>query len=318
MTVVGAAAAAEKGQVGEGAAQVAALAAEFSGVARVELGAVIELGMTEAGGVGAQAADALEPGTAVIPSPAQMPWMGAIDHVGGGRPRRDAVHGFDGLAQAVPGGQAAVRLDREGDDGGNGERRGGIGDAHGLLNVVQGEGADAVRARVPQHADLRGVVARGLAGGHECRGQVAVAARAEIAANDHGCGRTLELLAQLVHEADGVAVDGGQAPGVKAELLSPVRAGAPGGAFQHKAHAVAARHLRIGAVVAAERGAPGGVLEQDKGGELRQRDAFVEDESGFHAAVGEEDGAGELREGFGLHVGWMVSTPHGVSRGLTL
>src|SRR3982751_5000993 len=84
--MVGAAAAAEDTQVGEPRREGAVFASELLRVAAVELGVGVEFLVAAARGVGANAADALQPGALVAQLGLEMAGMGAVDHhVLGGR-----------------------------------------------------------------------------------------------------------------------------------------------------------------------------------------------------------------------------------------
>ena len=166
----------------------------------------------------------------------------------------------------------------------------------GSVDVVHRERAHEVGRGVLEHRDLLGVIGLRLVGAHQLARLVAVAARADIAGDHHRRARRLELVAQVGHHRDGLAVDAGELLARVAELLRPVEVGAPGGALQHEAQLRVARELAIARVVAAgDLDALVG-LEQVERREQRQLHALVEDQRGFHAGVGEKNLVGKLRQ----------------------
>ena len=181
----------------------AVLAAQLHGVAGVQVRRLVELGVAALRRVGADAADAAEPGALARKRGSEMRRVRTVDHVVGRRTLRRLVHLGDRLLQALSGGQASVRLQREGDRrrhaGGLGRAR----DADRLAGVGHGDGRHHVGLGAGEDADLPGMVGLRLVGAHDGARIVAVAARADAAAHHERCAAlALELAAQLLHQVD--------------------------------------------------------------------------------------------------------------------
>ena len=130
----------------------------------------------------------------------------AIDHVISGPLIRLAVHGRDGRGEALSGREPAVGFEGEGNHawhpGGFGRAR----HADGLVDIGQRESRDEVGACVSEDADLPGMIGFGLPWAHQRAGIVAVAARADVAADHERRLRRLAGVANVVHHGDGSAV----------------------------------------------------------------------------------------------------------------
>ena len=145
----------------------AVLAAQLHGVAGVQVRRLVELGVAALRRVGADAADAAEPGALARKRGSEMSRVRTVDHVVGRRTLRRLVHLGDRLLQALSGGQASVRLQREGDRrrhaGGLGRAR----DADRLAGVGHGDGRHHVGLGAGEDADLPGMVGLRLVGAHD-------------------------------------------------------------------------------------------------------------------------------------------------------
>jgi hypothetical protein len=102
--------------------------------------------------------------------------------------------------------------------------------------------------------------------------------------------------AHLLDERDGIGVRAGQPAGVVPEPQAPVGRGAPGGRLQHQPRLEAARELGVGDEVAPERRLAILGTQQIERGEVGQGETVVIDERRLDAAVGQEQGVGELRQ----------------------
>ena len=137
------------------------------GIAVVERGRGVQFGVAFGRGVGTEAGDAVDPGAAGVEHGREMRRVGAVHHVVGRRGAGGGVDGRDRLAERLAGGEPAVGLDRDRNDGRHLGIGGGAGDAGRLLGVVHGDGGDEVGAGVLEDADLGGVVALGLLDAHQ-------------------------------------------------------------------------------------------------------------------------------------------------------
>ena len=285
--MVGAAAAAEHVQPRQRAHQRAVVVAELLRVAVVEHRRGVELGVAHLRGVGAQAADAVPPGPR-LDAVAEVRGMGAVHHVVGGIALGRGVAGLDRRLEARAGAQAAVGLQRERDHHRHARRLGRAGDADRLLDVGHGDRGDEIGAGLGEHPHLAGMIGLRLLGGHVAVGRVAVAARAEAAADHHRRARRLLGVADRVQEVDRGGVGRVERLGRIAERRAPVRVRPPGGALQHQAAAVALGERNVGREVARELRPARLGAQQVEGGEVRQLLALVEDQRGLDAAVGQE------------------------------
>jgi hypothetical protein len=140
------------------------------------------------------------------------------------------------------------------------------------------------------------VIGLGLLGGHHLTRVVAVAARADAAADHHRRLIALEDSAQVLQQGDGLLVDLRHVGLGVAELGAPVGGGAPGRALQDEAAPVLAGDRGVGAEVAPERRLARLVLHQVEGGEVGQVDPVVENQGGLDPTVGQKKSAGKLRQ----------------------
>jgi len=114
--VVGAAATAEDIETRQDFPELDVVLAQLGGIARVQIGAFIQLGVAAAGGVRAQSADALEPRCARWQFFGKVCGMRAVDHLIGRWLCGSSVHPLNGLAQGLAARQPTVGLQREGND----------------------------------------------------------------------------------------------------------------------------------------------------------------------------------------------------------
>ena len=82
--------------------------------------------------------------------------VGAVNHVVGRAVARRGIDGSDRLREAFSGGQAAIGLQREGDDARHARSFCGKGDASCLAAAGHGEGGNEVGAGVAKQAELEG------------------------------------------------------------------------------------------------------------------------------------------------------------------
>ena len=149
---------------------------------RRRVGRLVELGVAALRGVGADAADA--PIQRARPGAGEMRGMGAVDHVVGRRAAGRRVDRRRWPRRASGRSEVAVGLDREGDRHRHRRppwRPATMPTASSALVMVMAETMSAGGLAKTRSA---GVVGLGLVGGHEPAGVVAVAARADAAA-DH-------------------------------------------------------------------------------------------------------------------------------------
>ena len=129
----------------------------------------------------------------------------------------------DRLGQRGAAGQPAVGLDRERDRHGQAHVLRRRDDAERLADVGQRQGRGHVRAGLGERGDLRAVVRRGLVRVDRGTGPVAVAARADLAADARAGSRSAQRSPSARRNVDGVAVDRGQRGGVVPEAGWPSR-----------------------------------------------------------------------------------------------
>ena len=79
-----------------------------------------------------------------------------------------------------------------------------------------------------------------------------------------------------------------------AELVSPIGACTPGGAFKDEAHTIRFRDGHVTLVVACQRLAPGLLPQEVESGKMRQFQPLVENQGGLDAAIGQEQSTREL------------------------
>ncbi len=115
VAVVGAAAAAIDPQMRQAFGQSAVKRAELGRVAVVQCLGGVQLGMAEAGGVGAETADTLYPIGFRRQRLGEVVGMGAVDHVIGRGVAGLGVSLGDGFGQGLTSGETAIGLDCEGD-----------------------------------------------------------------------------------------------------------------------------------------------------------------------------------------------------------
>ncbi len=113
--VVCSAAAAEYVDVREAAQEIAILCAVLLGVAGVQLRRVVEFRMAAARRVCPQPTQPREPGGVLVQHALEVGRVSAVDHVVSRGSVRCGVYSFNGIGQAVPGRQPAIRFDRKGD-----------------------------------------------------------------------------------------------------------------------------------------------------------------------------------------------------------
>ena len=101
VAVVGAAAAAEHVDLRVLLQQLAVFPAELDRIAGVELGRRVELRVAAPRGVGAEAADALDPGLVGVEHLGEVGRVGAVDHEVGRRAAGRLVDGDDRLLQRL-------------------------------------------------------------------------------------------------------------------------------------------------------------------------------------------------------------------------
>ena len=307
--------------MGEAAAQRHVVGGELLGVAGVEHGRLVELGVAHPGGVGPDAPQAAHPRRTAVEDGVEVCGMGAVDHVVRRRAPRRGVDRLDGGTQRLTRGEDAVHLDGEGDDGRDAGLPGGEHHPDGLVGGGHGDAGDQVHPCLRHDAGLGGVVGERLLARHHLTGLVAVAAGPDAAAHDHGRLGGLVPLPQLPEHGDGVTGEVGELLGAVAEPGGPVGAGPPRRGLEDDADAVAPRDGEVALEVAHQGGPALGVVEQGEGGEVGQVEAVVEDERRLEPAVGEEHLGVELGQvvAFGGH--WnapsVVGRPVGVRSSLT-
>src|SRR6476469_9527045 len=108
------------------------------------------------------------------------------------------------------------------------------------------------------------MIVASLARAHQRSGSVAIPARADTAADDHRRSRRFMPVPNVQHHLDGCAVDALERLSPVAELLAPVRIGAPGRAFQDEAGACFYRHQNIAVEIGAKHHASDQVVEEDE------------------------------------------------------
>ena len=199
-----------------------------------------------------------------------------------------AVDLFDRLPEALAGRQAAVGLHGEGDHHRHAGSLGRTGDADRFLRIGHCNGGDHVGFGLLERADLEGMVGLGLGFGHDLFRVIAVAARADAAADHHLGVRGFVFAAQVMQEVHRAPVHLCQRVARIAELGAPVRACPPRCAFQDEADPVGLGDGDVVAVVAVHRRTSGVLLEQIERGEIGQVEPVMEDQACFQTAVGEE------------------------------
>src|SRR5262245_7667553 len=140
MAVVCAAAAAKHIDMRKATHEVGVLGAELLRVADVELRCVVEFCVAAARGIGANSAQACEPGAVPIQDMIEMRRMSAVDHVVGRPFVRRGVHPADGFGKSLAAWQAPVGFHGERNHAGHAFCLGGSGDAFRLAAVGHGKG----------------------------------------------------------------------------------------------------------------------------------------------------------------------------------
>ena len=277
-------------------AQLAVLLGELGGVAGVQLGGGVELGVGQRRRVGADAADPCRPRRVRVEHGGEVGGVGAVDHVVGGVAAGGVVDGGDGVTESVAGGQGSVGLDGERDDHRHADIARSEGDADRLGGVGHRDRRDQVGLRVGEGPCLQAVVGPGLLDRHQLCGVVAVTAWPDAAADDHRRVGAFPAMPSTDEQVDGGLVD-------RAQLLcrvglagGPVGRRSPCRRLQHDADAVAHSDGQVGVEVALQRGVTCGLVEQREGGEVGQVEPVVVDQRRLDPSVGEEDGVGQLRE----------------------
>jgi hypothetical protein len=288
MALVGAAAPSEHGHVAQSRAERDVARGQRLGVSRVELDGLVELRVAPRGRVRAQARDPVLPGAATGQDAGEVRRVRAVDHVVGGGGERLGVDLLDRLAERLPAREPPVGLDGERDRRRESRAGGGARDPDRLVHVRHRDRGDEVGAGGREGAGLGGVVALGFARRHLPAGLVAVAARADHAADQRRRRRILSVRPQRLGERDRLAVDPVERGGVVAELRAPVAARAPGDGVEEEPRAVLVRRRQVRTEVIAERRAAIRVVEQRERREGRQLDPATEDERGLEAAVRQE------------------------------
>src|SRR6185312_4669614 len=178
------------------------------------------------GGVVAYAVDPLPPGARFGQGHGHVHRVRTVD-----LEVRRAGRGVDlgyRLGQRLTAGQPPVGFRGERDGHRHPGGTGGADDADRLADAGQGVGRDDVGAGRGQGLDLGRVVAGRLVRSWFLAGLVAVAARADHAADDHVGQVAAVTLAQLRQHADRVPVDPRQVRGGVAQSVAPVATRTPG------------------------------------------------------------------------------------------
>src|SRR5829696_9188320 len=149
------------------------------------------------------------------------------------------------------------------------------------------------------------MIVPGLAYAHHPARIIAVAARADAAADDDRHGFAAIVVAQAEQQGDRGTVQIVQMLSAIAKLRRPVGARPPRRAFKDEADARAAGEIEIATIICFEGASACLAVEQDDRREMRQVDAAVEDEVGLEPGVGQEQ-AFELAKRCAAH--WEPST----------
>ena len=107
----------------------------------------------------------------------------------------------------------------------------------------------------------------------------------------------LPCAANFAQQGHRVGDHAGKLRGLIADFGPPVRAGAEGRGIEDAAGAATPRRRRIGIVIAPQRRTALLIVEQRKGGEVRQIDPVMEDQCRLQPAVGHQQPAIERKRG---------------------
>lgn len=287
MAYVGAAAAAEDGEVRKGAAQLGVLRAKLFRVAGVQRLRLVQLGVGLARGVRPHTAQPVGPMGSLVQHAGEMGGVGAINREVGRRSSGGVVDALDGLAQPGTVRQHTIGFDRERDR----DRDLGLvrseHDTDSLVRVGHRHGVDHVRIGPREGLDLFGVVVAGLLRIHSRGAVIAVAAWSDAPAHDDvvlGPQRRPHIDKALDREAVRV----GQRAATVTEQVPPVRTGSPGGRFDDETGPRIGGHLYVLEEVTIQARPSRLVTQQRHRREVGQVHAVVKDQRGLEAGVGEE------------------------------
>ena len=175
--------------------------------------------------------------------------------------------------------------------------RGGSGDPDRLARVRHGLRRYHIRPRRRVGLKLRQVVGFRRIAIHRFGRRIAVAARSDRAVDHNPDTVLLPCAANFAQQGHRVSDHAGKLGDLIADFGRPVRAGAKGRGIEDAAGAGTLRRRRIGIVIAPQRRAALLIVEQRKGGEVRQIDPVVEDQRRLQPAVGHQQLAIERKRG---------------------
>ena len=140
------------------------------------------------------------------------------------------------------------------------------------------------------------MIVGGLVGTHLLARIIAVAARADAAADHHRRALGLEFFADVDHQFDRLAVDPGQLGGGVSERVRPIGIGPPGRAFEDEAKTTRLGYRGVADKIVAQAIQTFLRLEKIESSEHRQVEAVEIDERSLDAAVGEKQAVRQLRQ----------------------
>jgi hypothetical protein len=285
MPVIRTAAAPDQRQLAQGPRQAFVAGAQFQRVTRIQGGAIVQLRVALAGGICAQTANAIQPGTFVRENMFKVRRMRAVDLVVGGISATLRIHLFYGGTQRLTGRQVSVGFHGEGYGDRHAPLARGFNYPQRLFHIIQRVGGHQIRRCIGKGAHLQTVIIAGLCWAHQLSYFITIAARAYDAAYDQRPYLRLPLSAQIFQQGNRPAVDFRQLRLIVSQVRTPIGVCPPGGGLQYQAAFLLSSYVRIAAVIAPQNFRAFGFIQQSERGKCRQIHAFVINQRGFHTAV---------------------------------